>query len=76
MAHDKNVYILGAGASVGSGAPVLKDFLKRARSLLDQPEPILSKDELRAFQNVFGFRSKMTRALRYIKSILSHFLVD
>jgi hypothetical protein len=37
MAYDKSVFILGAGASVPAGAPVLNDFLKKARELLDNP---------------------------------------
>lgn len=66
MAHDKNVFILGAGASAGSGAPVIKDFLQRARELLDNPESGLDEAERKAFRRIFAWRSEMSRCLMRI----------
>ena len=34
---DRNVYILGAGASADAGAPLIKNFLDYSRELFVQP---------------------------------------
>ena len=67
MAFDKNVFIFGAGASAGAGAPVLKDFLKRARELYDNRNSGLSGDEREAFGSVFKWRGGIYPALRVLK---------
>jgi len=45
MAYEKNVFILGAGASVEAGIPVVNDFLARARQLLDNPQSRLDDED-------------------------------
>ncbi len=67
MAYDKSVFILGAGASVPAGAPVLNDFLKRSRELLDNPNSLLSPEDKEAFKRVFEWRGRIYPALRYLK---------
>jgi NAD-dependent SIR2 family protein deacetylase len=67
MAYDKSVFILGAGASVPAGAPVLNDFLKKARELLDNPNSPLDSDEKDIFRRVFEWRGRMYPALRFLK---------
>jgi len=67
MAYDKNVFILGAGASVGAGAPVLNDFLKKARELLDNPKSPLESEERAAFKRVFEWRGRIYPVLRFLK---------
>jgi len=67
MAYDKSVFILGAGASVPAGAPVLNDFLKKARELLDNPNSLLDSDERDVFRRVFEWRGKIYPALRFLK---------
>jgi len=67
MAYDKNVFILGAGASVEAGAPILNDFLKRARELLDNPRSGLTPEEREAFRRVFEWRGNIYPALRFLK---------
>jgi len=67
MAYDKSVFILGAGASVPAGAPVLNDFLKKARELLDNPNSELDNADREAFKHVFEWRGRMYPALRFLK---------
>lgn len=45
------VFILGAGASADAGAPVMKNFLEKARYLNDSK--LLDNEEKQSFQNVF-----------------------
>ena len=71
----KNVFILGAGASVGAGAPLMKDFLDRASDLLSEDKFEQDEKEIR---RLFEFRSKLravyansTLDIRNIESYLS-----
>lgn len=59
---NRNVFILGAGFSVGAGAPIVHNFLDRARELYDDPASELTPDERRHFHNVFEFRRKMAQS--------------
>ena len=67
MAYDKNVYILGAGASADAGAPLMWNFLRKARELLDNAKSGLSQDARERFQRVFEYRASLYPALRKIK---------
>jgi hypothetical protein len=42
---DHNVYILGAGFSRDAGAPLIHDFLDRAREFFDNPDSALDSQE-------------------------------
>ncbi len=69
MAYDKNVFILGAGASKAAGAPLLNEFLATARELLDNHQYSgLDEDpaDKEAFETVFKWRSSLYRVLRYL----------
>jgi NAD-dependent SIR2 family protein deacetylase len=59
---DRNVYLLGAGASAEAGAPLIKNFLDAARELLDSPAAPLDEIERDHFRTVFDFRRKMAQA--------------
>src|SRR5215471_5745418 len=59
---DRNVYILGAGASANAGAPLIKNFLDYSRLILDQPFSGLEEFERAHFQRVFKFRRDMAEA--------------
>ena len=54
----ENVFILGAGASVDAGAPVMANFFDVARGLLDGGE-LKDSDVERAFKNVFAARQAL-----------------
>lgn len=82
---DRNVYILGAGASAHAGAPLIKNFLDYSRELFDQPFSGLEDFEMNHFQTVFEFRSAMAQAREKFSwtwmisknySALSRFRVD
>jgi hypothetical protein len=60
-ASDRNVYILGAGFSAEANAPLIYDFLARAREFLDNPESGLDRRESEQFAEVFKFRSDAAR---------------
>src|SRR5260370_5795352 len=64
---DRNVYILGAGASADAGAPLIKNFLDYSRELFDQPFSGLEDFEKKHFQTVFDFRSAMAQAREKIQ---------
>jgi hypothetical protein len=64
---DRNVYILGAGFSSGANAPLLNNFLDKARELLDNPNSGLDAVERSEFQTVFDFRMKMAQAREKVK---------
>lgn len=55
----KTVFILGAGASVEDGAPVMSNFLDRARDLLLSGS--IDENDKYHFEKVFEGRSKLTR---------------
>jgi hypothetical protein len=59
---DRNVYILGAGASAGAGAPLINNFLDYSRQLFDQPFSGLDEIEREHFRRVFDFRREMAQA--------------
>ena len=67
MAYDKNVFIFGAGASVAAGAPILREFMLKARELLDNHQYSgleEGSDDKKAFETVFDWRSSLYRVLR------------
>lgn len=51
--YRKNVFILGAGFSANAGAPVMRNFLDKARELRDDPRSNLSEEDRKTFGNVF-----------------------
>jgi NAD-dependent SIR2 family protein deacetylase len=68
----KPVYILGAGASAMLGAPLVKDFLARARELMYSPrfrsllpEPLLGRLE-EAFESVFRYHGSLLETRKYL----------
>src|SRR5437762_13523139 len=61
-AHDRNVYVLGAGFSADAGAPLITDFLDRSRRLYLDPNSSLDSIERDQFNDVFDFREKLARA--------------
>ena len=62
----KKVFILGAGASVDAGFPVMENFLDKAEDIKNGPD--LSKDERGAFNRVFDIRHKL-KATAYAAQI-------
>jgi NAD-dependent SIR2 family protein deacetylase len=60
--RDRNVYILGAGFSAPSGAPVVRDFLDKSRALYDDPTSGMSEGEQAQFKRVFEFKHTMAAA--------------
>lgn len=55
----KNVYILGAGFSANAGAPVMRDFLERAKQLRDDQRLGLPEEDYKTFERVFRRRSDL-----------------
>jgi hypothetical protein len=62
MPYNKNVFVLGAGASEDAGAPLLSDFLRRARDLVDDTRSTLTAQERERFGHVFTYRFDLLRA--------------
>src|SRR5580704_5619993 len=60
--QDHNVYILGAGFSRDAGAPLIHDFLARARELFDDPDSDLDSQERGQFEQVFKFKREVAKA--------------
>jgi hypothetical protein len=60
--HDRNVYILGAGFSKDAGAPLVHDFLDRAREFYDDPDSALDPEEREQFERVFSFKREVAKA--------------
>ena len=60
-ATDRNVFILGAGFSADAGAPLIHDFLDRARELYLDPQAHMNDQERKKFEDVFEFRSRMSK---------------
>jgi len=60
--QDHNVYILGAGFSKDAGAPLVHDFLDRARELFDDPDSELDQRERDLFEQVFKFKREVAKA--------------
>lgn len=61
-ASNRNVFILGAGFSAPAGAPLVHDFLDRAREFYDDPASGLDDQERGRFGKVFEFRREMARS--------------
>jgi NAD-dependent SIR2 family protein deacetylase len=66
-ASDHNVYIVGAGFSWNAGAPLIHDFLDRAREHFDDPSSGLQPGERAHFRTVFDFRRKMAQSREKIR---------
>jgi len=60
--RDGNVFILGAGFSAPAGAPLISNFLDRAREFYDNPASELDAEECKHFERVFDFKRKMAHA--------------
>jgi len=60
--RDHNVYILGAGFSRDAGAPLIHDFLDRAREFFDNPDSALDTSERTQFEQVFRFKREVAKA--------------
>jgi hypothetical protein len=60
--HDHNVFILGAGFSRDAGAPLIHDFLDRAREFFDDPDSDLDAKERDQFDRVFKFKREVAKA--------------
>jgi hypothetical protein len=60
--RDHNVYILGAGFSRDAGAPLIHDFLDRARGFFDDPDSELDSQEREQFAEGFRFKREVARA--------------
>ncbi len=72
MSHDKNVFILGAGASKTAGAPMLSDFIMKAREIYDiwqfgasgRPALQARAGDMSVFSRVFEWQNSMSSVLR------------
>ncbi len=60
----KTVYVLGAGASRHTGAPLLRDFLVTARMLRDKGYPLRYKQ---SFDNVFAWIDSLRGSSYYVE---------
>ncbi len=60
--QDHNVFILGAGFSRDAGAPLIHDFLDRAREFFDDPDSALDPQERQQFEPVFRFKREVAKA--------------
>jgi NAD-dependent SIR2 family protein deacetylase len=67
QAPDRNVYVLGAGFSRSSGAPLVRDFLDRARQFLQDPTSQLDETERGQFRSVFDFRREMAQSREKVR---------
>ena len=65
--QDKNVYILGAGFSKDAGAPLVYDFLDKAREFFDDPDSALDVQERQHFDRVFKFKREIAKAREKFK---------
>jgi len=59
----KTIYVLGAGASVHTGAPLLNDFLVKARMLLESKTTLKHKE---SFERVFEWIDRLRGSSYYI----------
>jgi NAD-dependent SIR2 family protein deacetylase len=62
MPFRKNVFIVGAGFSAESGAPVIRNFFDVAMELGQNPDTSLGPDERKVFKRVFDYRQEMVAA--------------
>ncbi|MFO1519074.1 MAG: hypothetical protein U1F57_05360 [bacterium] len=60
----KTIYVLGAGASHHTGAPLLRDFLVNARLLLEVNESLVYK---KSFENVFKWIDGLRGSSYYVE---------
>src|SRR5882672_7654554 len=60
----KTVYMLGAGASHHTGAPLLRDFLVHARLLLDGKDTLCYRD---SFQRTFEWINSLRGSSYYVE---------
>mgnify|MGYP001579740467 CR=1 FL=1 len=60
----KTIYILGAGASYHTGAPLLKDFLARARSLMASDSQLVYRE---SFENLFKWIDRLRAPAYYLE---------
>ena len=65
----KTVYVFGAGASVHAGAPLLRDFLQRARLLLDHPDGLVYR---KSFVRVFKWIEELRSSSYYVEIDLAN----
>jgi len=56
MPYRKNVFVIGAGASVHCGAPIMTNFIETAREIMDSGR--LDADEAIRFRRVFEYRAQ------------------
>src|SRR5438046_962271 len=63
MSFRKNVFVLGAGFSADTGAPVMKEFFTHARDLRDNPNSELNIADREIFERVINYRFGLNRAL-------------
>ncbi len=62
---EKNVFVLGAGFSAPAGAPVIHDFLDRARSVLLDDQQQIGEAICKSYQAAFDYcRDKGTLAAK------------
>lgn len=54
-----NVFVLGAGFSANAGAPVMRDFIERAKRLRDDARLNLPTEDRKTFGNVFQRLSEL-----------------
>jgi hypothetical protein len=66
MSFRKNVFILGAGFSASARAPLMHDFLPRARDLRDDRTSPLSDNDRLVFGRVIEYRYGLNKALAKI----------
>lgn len=60
----KTVYLLGAGASVHTGAPLLRDFLVAARHLYESRQNLFKRD---SFERVFEWTNHLKSSSYYVE---------
>lgn len=60
----KTIYVLGAGCSQHTGAPLLRDFLVKSRLLKEQGKQLTYKD---SFENIFAWIDKLRSASYYVE---------
>jgi NAD-dependent SIR2 family protein deacetylase len=64
---NRNVYILGAGFSADAGAPMIHNFLDRARELYEDPTSSLDAEGRKQFTSVFDFRRRMAQSREKVR---------
>ena len=62
MLFRRNVFVLGAGFSADAGAPVMRNFLQKAKHLLDDHQSGLADADREAFTGVFEFLRELRAA--------------